>query len=79
MLVAGDAGDMESQIAGFRTSVMLTLAVFGIGLILATTIQIRWGLRPLDRVRRGLADLRSGKQTRFDENLPAEIEPLSKS
>ena len=37
-------------------SVVLTLAVFGIGLILATTIQIRWGLRPLDRVRRGLAD-----------------------
>ena len=76
VLVAGDAGDMEDQITGFETSVALTLAVFGVGLILATFFQIRWGLRPLDRARRGLADLRSGKQTRFEEDLPAEIEPL---
>jgi signal transduction histidine kinase len=74
--VAGDAGVLRQQIARFGTSVATTLAIFGIGLILATTIQIRWGLRPLDRVRRGLADLRSGKQTRFEEGLPAEIEPL---
>ena len=78
VLVAGDVGVMEAQIAGFRNSVVLTLAVFGIGLILATAIQIRWGLRPLDATRRGLADLRSGKQTRFEEKLPAEIEPLVK-
>jgi signal transduction histidine kinase len=44
--------------------------------VLSTLIQIRWGLRPLDRVRRGLADLRSGKQARFAGDLPAEIEPL---
>ena len=56
----------------------ITLAVFGIGLIIATLIQIRWGLRPLDRVRRALADLRSGKQTRIDGTFPAEIEPLVK-
>jgi signal transduction histidine kinase len=78
VLVAGDAGDMESQIANFDTSVAITLAVFGVGLVLATFFQIRWGLRPLDRARRGLADLRSGKQSRVEENLPAEIEPLVK-
>ncbi|MEX0853637.1 MAG: histidine kinase, partial [Bauldia sp.] len=55
IVIAGDAGMIGDQIASFRASVMLTLAVFGIGLILATTIQIRWGLRPLARVRRGLA------------------------
>jgi signal transduction histidine kinase len=76
VLVAGDAGEMERQIAGFETSVAVTLAVFGVGLVLSTLIQIRWGLQPLDRVRRGLAALRSGKQTRFEGNLPAEIEPL---
>ena len=51
-------------------SVLLTLAVFGIGLILATTAQIRWGLRPLDRVRRGLADLRSGKEDPLRGTVP---------
>jgi signal transduction histidine kinase len=78
VLVAGDAGELETQITEFGTNVALTLAIFGIGLILATTIQTRWGLRPLDRLRRGLADLRSGKQTRFEEGFPAEIEPLVK-
>ena len=79
IMVAGDVTELESQIAAFRTTVVFILAVFGIGLILATTTQIRWGLRPLDRVRRGLADLRSGKQTRLEEEgLPAEVEPLVK-
>ena len=79
MLVAGDVTELEQQIASFRTTVAFILAVFGVGLILATTTQIRWGLRPLDRVRLGLTDLRSGKQTRFEEaGMPAEIEPLVK-
>jgi signal transduction histidine kinase len=77
VLVAGDAGEMRNQIAAFRTSVILTLAAFGIGLIVATMIQIRWGLRPLDRVRVGLTQLRSGKETRFEGPFPAEIEPLA--
>lgn len=77
ILVAGDVAELENQIAAFRTTVVVILAVFGVGLILATTTQIRWGLRPLDQVRRGLADLRSGKQTRLGEaGLPAEVEPL---
>ena len=41
-------------------------------------MQVRWGLRPLDRIRRGLADLRSGKETRFEGPFPAEIDPLAK-
>jgi signal transduction histidine kinase len=78
VLVAGDAGEMRAQIAAFRRSVFLTLAAFGLGLVGATLIQTRWGLRPLDRVRVGLAQLRSGKEARFEGPFPAEIEPLAK-
>ena len=78
VLVAGDAGEVADQIAAFRWSVALTLAALGIGLVIATTAQIRWGLRPLDNVRRGLAALRSGKETRFEGPFPAEIAPLAK-
>lgn len=77
ILVAGNAGEMANDIAAFRNSVALTLAVFGFGLIAATTVQIRWGLRPLDQVRRGLADLRSGKEARFEGPFPAEVAPLA--
>jgi len=78
IVMAGHAGELQDQINAFRTSVILTLATFGIGLVLATLIQIRWGLRPLDRVRSGLAALRSGKEARFEGPFPAEIEPLAR-
>ena len=75
-LVAGDAGELWTQIVSFGTSVAITLAVFGIGLIVATLIQIRWGLRPLEEVRQSLGELRSGKQARIGGSYPAEIPPL---
>lgn len=78
VLIAGNASGLQEEIADFRTSVALTLAVFGIGLVASTAFQIRWGLRPLDQVRRGLAALRSGKEQGLDGPFPAEIEPLAK-
>jgi signal transduction histidine kinase len=78
VLIAGDAGELGRQIAAFRNSVIITMAAFGIGLIAAILIQIRWGLRPLDRVRLGLAGLRSGKEERFEGPFPSEIEPLAR-
>ncbi|MBN9020923.1 MAG: HAMP domain-containing histidine kinase, partial [Rhizobiales bacterium] len=78
VLVAGDAGGLQDQIAAFRWSVGLTFSAFGIGLVIAMLFQIRWGLRPLDNVRRGLAALRSGKETRFEGPFPAEVAPLAR-
>ena len=78
LVVAGDAGELNSQVAGFGASVAITLAVFGIGLIAATFIQIRWGLKPLDRVRRALSELRAGKRARIEGDFAAEISPLVK-
>src|SRR5205814_8975266 len=65
-----------AEIAAFGPSVVLTLAALGFGLVVATFAQIRWGLRPLDRVRQALADLGSGKQARVSGSFPAEIAPL---
>ncbi len=76
--VAGDAGELERQTFSFATSVTITLAIFGLGLIAATLIQIRWGLRPLDSVRHALSELRSGRRTRIAGDFPSEISPLVK-
>ncbi len=78
VLVAGDAGALGRQIAAFRNSVIMTMSVFGLGLIGAILIQIRWGLRPLDRVRSALVALRTGKEARFEGPFPAEIAPLAR-
>ncbi|MCC6734541.1 MAG: histidine kinase [Bauldia sp.] len=78
LVVAGNATELQGDIASFRTSVIVTLGVFALVLILSTFIMVRWGLRPLDRVRRGLHDIRSGQAARFDGNYPAEIAPLAR-
>lgn len=77
-MVAVDASELKELTAAFRRSVRITLAGFAIGLVLAITFQIRWLLRPLDRMRQGLADLRSGKQTRLEGPFPTEISPVAK-
>jgi len=78
VVIAGNVSDLRREIRSFQNSVALTLAVFGIGLIAAIAVQIRWGLSPLDTVRRGLAELRSGREQRFEGPFPAEIEPLAR-
>jgi signal transduction histidine kinase len=54
----------------------LSLAVLGVALVLAIMLQIRLGLRPLEHLRRALADVRAGRSARVPENQPREIRPL---
>ncbi len=39
-------------------------------------IQVRLGLRPLDALRRGIAEIRSGRRQHLPANVPAEVRPL---
>ena len=78
VLVAGAPRATQAQIVELRPNGVLTHSLLGVGRVRSTTMQVRWGLRPLDRIRRGLADLRSGKETRFEGPFPAEIDPLAK-
>lgn len=54
----------------------ISLAVLGIALVAGLLAQVRLGLRPLDRLRKDLADVRSGRRARVPEKQPAEIRPL---
>ncbi|PKQ03364.1 MAG: histidine kinase [Alphaproteobacteria bacterium HGW-Alphaproteobacteria-12] len=75
--VAGDRSEMNEEIQGFNTWVFIAMAAMGAGLLVALLIQVRFGLRPLERVRSSLAQIRSGRATRLDGEFPAEIEPLA--
>ncbi|MGD9738286.1 MAG: ATP-binding protein [Bauldia sp.] len=78
IIVSGNATEMQREIGAFRRNVIITLTVFGLVLILSTMLQVRLGLRPLDRIRHALADLRSGKAARLDGRYPSEIAPLAR-
>ncbi len=56
--------------------VLATLLALGVLLLLATLLQLRLGLRPLVRLQRSLAAIRSGALDRIAPDQPAELAPV---
>jgi signal transduction histidine kinase len=59
------------------TTLAISLAVLGIALVLAIILQIRLGLRPLERLRQAVADVRTGRSDRVPAEQPLELLPLA--
>jgi len=74
--VAGDSSEIEETIGEFRTLLIIALSILGAGLLVATYFQVRFGLRPLGAIGKGLSAIRSGEKDLLDSALPQEIEPL---
>jgi signal transduction histidine kinase len=74
--VAGDAGEIDRDIAEFTTMLIAALALLGLGLVVATLFQVRFGLQPLRAIRQGLTAIRSGEAEKLEGQLPDEIRPL---
>jgi signal transduction histidine kinase len=55
----------------------LSLGVLGIALICAMLIQVRLGLRPLERLRQEVAEVRSGLRDNVPDAQPHEVQPLA--
>jgi len=68
---------IDDQIKQFRSTLFWSFAVLGAGLIILAALQTVYGLWPLRRVRREVAMIRSGEETRIGEDFPAEIRPLT--
>ena len=75
-MVAGADSEIEKEISDFKVIVIAALSIFGIGLVLATFSQVRFGLRPLRAVREGLLAIRSGEAQKLEGDYPLEIAPL---
>jgi len=74
--VAGDAAEIDADLASFTTMLILALALLGLGLVVATFFQVRFGLLPLRAIRHDLASIRSGDAESLEGELPDEIKPL---
>lgn len=59
------------------STLALSLGVLGIALIGAMLMQVRLGLRPLERLRRAVAEVRSGLRDNVPEAQPSEVQPLA--
>ncbi|WP_240047593.1 sensor histidine kinase [Sphingomonas panacisoli] len=79
VLLASAPRDLvERPIRGALTPLLGTLAILGAVLALATLIQLHIGLKPLDRLRRTLAAVRSGQDVRVPDDQPRELLPLTR-
>lgn len=76
--VAGDSVEIEEEIAGFDAWLMTTFLALGLVLLLMTTFQVRFGLKPLKRISESLAAIRSGAAERLEGDFPEEIAPLAR-
>lgn len=74
--VAGDAREIGSETSNFNLVLIGTLGILGLALLLILLFQIRFGLKPLDRVSATLAAVRSGQAERLEGHYPREIAPL---
>ncbi|MBB6260303.1 signal transduction histidine kinase [Paenochrobactrum gallinarii] len=75
--VMGNLSEVKQEYRDFNARLYSYLGIFGIGSILINAAVILFGLRPLDRVRRSLADIREGRAPRLTSDLPIEIAPLA--
>ena len=74
------AAPLEAEVAPLRDAlvpVAIVLILLGGGLIVATLLQVRLGLRPLDRLRDDLAAVRIGRLEHLPTQQPAEVRPLA--
>lgn len=76
VVVAVDAVVIDRAEGAFSRAAALSLAVLGAGLVLAVLVQVRFGLRPLSRLRRALNAVRDGTSPTVTGPWPAEVAPL---
>ncbi len=76
--VAGDADEIDEEVALFNQSLFVTLGLLGIVFVATAWFQVRFGLMPLSRISAALQAIRTGRAERLEGDFPLEIEPLER-
>lgn len=71
-----DRQEILGAVSDFRADLALALSALGLLFLTAFAAAIQIGLRPLERVRRALRDLRAGRNPRLSGDFPREVTPL---
>ena len=73
LIVALDRAGLEEAKEDFGDRVLILVAILGAVLMLATGVQVFFGLRPLQTLRQRLNAVRSGQADRLEGQFPTEI------
>lgn len=75
--VAGDPAEIISEIRQFNLALLVTFLVLGLALAASTLAQVRFGLRPLEKLQSALGQIRRGEAQRIEGSFPPEVSPLA--
>ena len=75
--VAANADVIRSQVVQFEYALSATFLVLAAALIGSTGLAVRFGLRPLRRLRQGLSAIRRGEAERIAGEFPEDLAPLA--
>ncbi|CAH1652734.1 Histidine kinase [Hyphomicrobiales bacterium] len=75
--VAAPADEIEGDIQDFRFALAMTFLLLGLALVASTLVQVRFGLRPLVRLRAAVGSVRTGESPRIAGRYPPDLAPLA--
>lgn len=76
LIVAADEELLAGPLNSFRGMLLTALGLLATGLAGAAIIQVIGGLRPLNRLRDELGQLRDGRRASLSERYPSEVQPV---
>ncbi|WP_269713886.1 ATP-binding protein [Caulobacter sp. NIBR2454] len=76
-MAAEDRSPVERDTRRFAVTASITVALLGVGLMVAVLVQVQVGLAPLFALRREVAEVRKGKAERLARRYPVELAPLA--
>ncbi|MBX3537400.1 MAG: sensor histidine kinase [Chelatococcus sp.] len=75
--VAAPADEIDAETRRFGITLAITFVSLGLALAIITLLQVRFGLRPLVRLRGAVGDVWRGDAARIEGSFPKDIAPLA--
>jgi signal transduction histidine kinase len=76
VVVMGPHAEIDQDVRAFGLQLALALGGLGLAFLLATALQVRYGLLPLGDLRAALQKIRRGTAPRLAGDYPVEVAPL---
>jgi signal transduction histidine kinase len=76
VVVMGPHAEVDQEVLAFGLQLALALSALGLAFLLATALQVRYGLLPLGALRAALQKVRKGTAPRLAGDYPIEVAPL---
>ncbi|MGB5078080.1 MAG: sensor histidine kinase [Sphingorhabdus sp.] len=75
-MVAQSRDSLDGQIQELRSVLVTSFLLLALGMIILAALQTFYGLWPLRAVRKAIAEMRSGRESRVTAALPDEVMPM---